>query len=181
MRSRPAARSRSRRRPEKRQEDQRREASRERKSGKDHHAHSPEATSKAEVDKRHEDFAKFAHRENAEVPELSATAYSILVQSIYVKHNAKKLQDMGQLLTKYRGKERDLFLDVCMKYSVNPAKLYASYKELASTEGPGRLSRFRIAAPASYRSAQAERAQTAKVNRWSRHCRSLSSSHKKRR
>lgn len=80
--------------------------------------------------------AELAHLEHAEVPQLSAMDYSTLVQSIYILYNVKKLQDMGRLLLKYRGKERELYLDVCTKYSVHPAKFHARHlKEMEKIGG----------------------------------------------
>merc|ERR1712151_244282 len=43
-----------------------------------------------------------------------------LVTQIYAQHNPSKLGDVDTLLTKYRGRERTLYLGICEKYKVPP-------------------------------------------------------------
>merc|ERR1712151_374181 len=43
-----------------------------------------------------------------------------LVTSIYKEHNPAKLGDVDTLPTKYRGRERTLYLGICEKYKVAP-------------------------------------------------------------
>jgi len=63
--------------------------------------------------------------EHAEVPDLSAKEFAMLIQELYVQYNPKKLRDIGALLQKYRHRERDLYLEACEKYGVQPAKFHA--------------------------------------------------------
>jgi len=68
--------------------------------------------------------------DDAEVPELAALTAAecaVLIQNVYEKHNAKKLQDLARLLQKYRHRERELYHEVCKKYKVHPAKFYAKH------------------------------------------------------
>jgi len=67
--------------------------------------------------------------ENAELPDLTATEYAVLIQSIYETYNPKKLQDMGRLLLKYRNRERELYHEVCKKYGAHPAKFHAKHQQ----------------------------------------------------
>uniref|UniRef100_A0A7S1MN98 Uncharacterized protein n=1 Tax=Alexandrium catenella TaxID=2925 RepID=A0A7S1MN98_ALECA len=82
------------------------------------------APTEAQADSK-EAVDEFAHLENEAMPELSAGEYAVLVQNVYEVHNPKKLMDIARLLAKYRGRERELFHDVCNKYSVHPAKFHA--------------------------------------------------------
>merc|ERR1711920_7596 len=68
---------------------------------------------------------EFAHLENEELPQLTATEYAVLIQSVYERYNPQKLQDMGRLLQKYRSRECDLYFDVCKKYGAHPVKFRA--------------------------------------------------------
>jgi len=70
--------------------------------------------------------------EDAEVPELDPMQYAVHIQAVYERYNAKKLADLGKLLAKYRNRERELFLEVCKKYGVHPAKFY--FKRLKEEE-----------------------------------------------
>merc|ERR1712083_711450 len=70
---------------------------------------------------------EYAHLEYDVLPELAATEYAVLIQSIYEKYNPKKLQDMGRLLQKFRNRERELYHEVCKKYDVHPVKFRARY------------------------------------------------------
>merc|ERR1712039_247025 len=84
----------------------------------------PEHAGSREVPVKREDD-EFAHLENEELPQLTATEYAVLIQSVYERYNPKKLQDMGRLLQKYRSRERDLYFDVCKKYGAHPVKFRA--------------------------------------------------------
>lgn len=55
-----------------------------------------------------------------EVPDLTARQYAVLVQGIYVKYNPEKLQDLARLLQKFKDCEKELYVQVCEKYGVNP-------------------------------------------------------------
>merc|ERR1712060_725860 len=44
-----------------------------------------------------------------------------LITQIYTEHNPSKLGDVDTLLTKYKGRERTLYLGICEKYKVAPA------------------------------------------------------------
>jgi hypothetical protein len=59
-----------------------------------------------------------------DMPELDAYEYAKHIQSIYEEHNTKKLADLALLLKRYRNRERDLYLEVCEKYGLNPWKYY---------------------------------------------------------
>ncbi|CAK0795776.1 unnamed protein product [Prorocentrum cordatum] len=72
-----------------------------------------------------EEEEEYAHLAGAECPELTAREYATLVQNVYLRHNAKKLSDMGRLLVKYKGRERELLHEVCAKYGESPAVLHA--------------------------------------------------------
>jgi len=62
----------------------------------------------------------------AEVPELSLKEYAVLVQGVYELHNPKKLRDMGRLLQKFRHSMRELYLEVCQKYRVDPSDFWSA-------------------------------------------------------
>lgn len=84
----------------------------------------PQVAAEAEPQGK-EEADEFAHLENEDMPELSAGEYAVLVQNVYERHNAKKLQKLALLLAKYRGRERELYHDVCKRYAVHPAKFHA--------------------------------------------------------
>lgn len=46
--------------------------------------------------------------------------YRTRIKKIYKERNPKKLSGLDTLLDKYRGKERDVWLSICDKYSVRP-------------------------------------------------------------
>lgn len=72
----------------------------------------------------------YSHLAGAECPgSLSALEYGSLVQVVYLRHNAVKLADMGRLLAKYRGRERQLLIEVCAKYGENPAIVHARHQK----------------------------------------------------
>merc|ERR1712070_1122175 len=71
------------------------------------------------------EYDEFAHLEHEELPQLSASEFSVLVQSVYERYNPKKLQDVGKLLVKFQKRERDLYLEVCKKYGCHPVKFRA--------------------------------------------------------
>jgi len=80
---------------------------------------------------------EFAHLENEDMPELSATEYAILVQAVYERYNPRKLQDMARLLARYRGRERELYHEVCKKYGMHPAKFHARQLKERQAEAVG--------------------------------------------
>merc|ERR1719510_1491423 len=85
----------------------------------------PDEEQDGEAQKDDAGMDEYAHLEQAEVPELNAREYAILIQSVYERYNPKKLQDMGRLLQKYRNRERQLYHEVCKKYGTHPAKFHA--------------------------------------------------------
>lgn len=46
--------------------------------------------------------------------------YKQLIAEIYEEHNKEKLGELDDLLGKYKGKEKTLYLAVCHKYSIEP-------------------------------------------------------------
>lgn len=70
------------------------------------------------------DGDEYAQYENEELPVLSGRQYAVLVQNVYVKYNAKKLEDLPRLLLKFRNRERELYMEVCKKYGVHPTKFH---------------------------------------------------------
>jgi len=80
-----------------------------------------------------EEEDEFAHLESEDMPDLSATEYAVLIQSMYERYNPKKLQDMGRLLARYRSRERELYHEVCKKYGTHPAKFHA--RQLKERQG----------------------------------------------
>lgn len=71
-----------------------------------------------------DDGDEYAQYEHEELPALSGRQYAVLVQNVYVKHNAKKLEDLPRLLLKFRTRERELYMEVCKKYGVHPTKFH---------------------------------------------------------
>merc|ERR1719188_2277247 len=71
----------------------------------------------------------YPHLEGADCPKLAASEYTDLVKRIYQRHNPSKLPDLGKILVKYRGREQDLYQEVCKKYRVHPAKFHAGHAE----------------------------------------------------
>merc|ERR1719361_1707064 len=43
-----------------------------------------------------------------------------LLRELYKRHNRKMLSSLNHLLTKYRGREQELYLKVCRKYNIKP-------------------------------------------------------------
>jgi len=46
--------------------------------------------------------------------------YKQLITEIYAEHNKEKLDDIDNILSKYKGKEKTLYLAVCHKYNIEP-------------------------------------------------------------
>merc|ERR1712187_271148 len=46
--------------------------------------------------------------------------YKELIGEIYKEHNKEKLGELDDILKKYQGKEKTLYLAVCKKYSIEP-------------------------------------------------------------
>lgn len=67
--------------------------------------------------------------DSTETPSLTAQAYAILVQNIYMLHNPKKVRDIGALLQKYRHREQVLYDEVCRTYGENPMRFYPQHAE----------------------------------------------------
>mmetsp|Transcript_107757 Transcript_107757/g.304831 ORF Transcript_107757/g.304831 Transcript_107757/m.304831 type:complete len:629 (+) Transcript_107757:90-1976(+) len=84
---------------------------------------------------KQEEPDEFAHLENEDMPELSPTQYAVLIQSVYERYNPKKLTDMGRLLLRYRGREGQLYHEVCKKYGTHPAKFHARQLKERQAEG----------------------------------------------
>jgi len=42
---------------------------------------------------------------------------------------------MGRLLKKYLNRERELYIDVCKKYGVHPAKFHARFEDETNAAG----------------------------------------------
>merc|ERR1712194_989265 len=57
---------------------------------------------------------------------LTVEQYHTLTRKVYEQRNPLKLQDLPALLAKYRGREHELFRQVCEKYNANPDELAAS-------------------------------------------------------
>mmetsp|Transcript_36089 Transcript_36089/g.114731 ORF Transcript_36089/g.114731 Transcript_36089/m.114731 type:complete len:626 (-) Transcript_36089:123-2000(-) len=86
---------------------------------------------------KEEEADEFAHLENEDMPDLSAAEYAVLVQNVYERYNPKKLQDMGRLLARYKGRERELYHEVCKKYDTHPAKFHARQLRERQAEAAG--------------------------------------------
>lgn len=76
-----------------------------------------------------QDGLRFTDQDLADVPALSSQGYAILVQKVYEQFKPEKLSDLARLLQKHRGKEKDLYLEVCQKYGQHPAKFHAQQKK----------------------------------------------------
>eukprot|EP00927_Polykrikos_kofoidii_P028335 TRINITY_DN2476_c0_g1_i7.p1 TRINITY_DN2476_c0_g1~~TRINITY_DN2476_c0_g1_i7.p1 ORF type:complete len:641 (-),score=126.12 TRINITY_DN2476_c0_g1_i7:80-2002(-) len=76
-----------------------------------------------------EDDGELEHLTNTECPQLSAKEYAILTQLVYEKYMPAKLADLGRLLQKYRQNERELYIQVCDKYNVHPAKWHVKNQQ----------------------------------------------------
>jgi len=50
----------------------------------------------------------------------SAEKYKQLISDIYAEHNKEKLGELDEILKKYVGKEKSLYLAVCTKYNIEP-------------------------------------------------------------
>jgi hypothetical protein len=65
-----------------------------------------------------------AQYENEELPNLSARQLAVRVQNVYVQHNPKKLEDLPRLLAKFKNREPQLYIEVCIKYNIHPTKFH---------------------------------------------------------
>lgn len=61
--------------------------------------------------------------------------YKQLIAEIYEEHNKEKLGELDELLGKYKGKEKTLYLAVCHKYNIEP-KLPAAKKKDKKEDDP---------------------------------------------
>jgi len=77
---------------------------------------------------------EFSYLESAPGPDLSPQEYAILIQNCYERHKPEKLADLAKLLTKYRSREKELYLLVCDRYGLHPAKFHAQMAQEAKTE-----------------------------------------------
>ncbi|CAK0851027.1 unnamed protein product [Prorocentrum cordatum] len=58
--------------------------------------------------------------DEAEAPKSGVEKYKPLISEIYEKHNKEKLGEIDDILAKYKGKEKTLYLAVCHKYNIEP-------------------------------------------------------------
>mmetsp|Transcript_25907 Transcript_25907/g.60355 ORF Transcript_25907/g.60355 Transcript_25907/m.60355 type:complete len:103 (-) Transcript_25907:159-467(-) len=56
---------------------------------------------------------------------------------LFMKGTNRKLQDMALLLARYRGRERELYHEVCKKYGMHPAKFHARQLKERQAEAVG--------------------------------------------
>jgi hypothetical protein len=82
------------------------------------------AAAGTDADEAAGDDDEYAQYENEELPNISAKQFAIRVQNVYVQYNPKKLEDLPRLLAKFRSRERQLYIEVCKKYDVNPTKFH---------------------------------------------------------
>lgn len=59
-----------------------------------------------------------------EAPEVDPLRYADAIRDVYQRCYPPKLADMDRLMTKYRGRERELYFEVCKKYGEEPAQFY---------------------------------------------------------
>ena len=70
--------------------------------------------------------------------------YKQLIAEIYAEHNKEKLGELDDLLGKYKGKEKTLYLAVCHKYNIEP-KLPSNKKKEKKAEEEGKEGKDRKA------------------------------------
>merc|ERR1712151_538881 len=63
---------------------------------------------------------KLPAKEGEEKKLSSVDKYKQLISDIYAEHNKEKLGEIDELLKKYKGKEKTLYLAVCHKYNIEP-------------------------------------------------------------
>merc|ERR1712187_1063338 len=61
---------------------------------------------------------KLPSKEEDEIKVSSVDKYKQLISEIYEEHNKDKLGEIDDLLKKYKGKEKTLYLAVCHKYNI---------------------------------------------------------------
>jgi len=59
-----------------------------------------------------------------DVPEVDPAQYADAIRDVYQRRYPPKLNDMERLMNKYRGRERELYFEVCKKYGEDPANFY---------------------------------------------------------
>ena len=64
--------------------------------------------------------------------------YKQLIAEIYAEHNKEKLGELDDLLGKYKGKEKTLYLAVCHKYNIEPKLPTSKKKEKKNDADDGR-------------------------------------------
>jgi len=74
---------------------------------------------------------KGAENEDGKAPDDNASKIKPLICEVYQAHNPAKLEDVDQLLAKYKGREEQLYIGVCDKYGVEP-----KLPKPATTEAP---------------------------------------------
>merc|ERR1719272_1723379 len=57
--------------------------------------------------------------EEDDTSSVNASQYAMLIRKIYEKKNPAKLDELGRLLSKYQGREHELYRNICDKYNVN--------------------------------------------------------------
>merc|ERR1719163_1324089 len=72
--------------------------------------------------------------EGGEEKKTSVEKYKQLISEIYEEHNKEKLGEIDELLKKYSGKEKTLYLAVCHKYKIEP-KLPDKKKKRVFSDG----------------------------------------------
>jgi len=66
---------------------------------------------------------------------LSVDQYRSLIQKVYAQKNPSKLDDVEQLLEKYKGREHELYSQVCEKYQVDAAEFAIDSPSVAAPVG----------------------------------------------
>eukprot|EP00929_Paragymnodinium_shiwhaense_P073944 TRINITY_DN377_c0_g1_i2.p1 TRINITY_DN377_c0_g1~~TRINITY_DN377_c0_g1_i2.p1 ORF type:complete len:2003 (+),score=627.31 TRINITY_DN377_c0_g1_i2:115-6123(+) len=76
-------------------------------------------------DDKAEKAQKGEKKSKAKDGESAVEKYKQLISEIYAEHNKEKLGEIDDILQKYQGKEKTLYLAVCKKYSIEPKNLKA--------------------------------------------------------
>merc|ERR1711935_406653 len=63
---------------------------------------------------------KIPNKKEEDKKQANVDKYKELISEIYAEHNKDKLGEIDDLLKKYKGKEKTLYLAVCHKYSIEP-------------------------------------------------------------
>mmetsp|Transcript_108357 Transcript_108357/g.334703 ORF Transcript_108357/g.334703 Transcript_108357/m.334703 type:complete len:636 (+) Transcript_108357:83-1990(+) len=73
---------------------------------------------------------------------LSAEQYTSLVTKVYEQRNPAKMPDLPLLLEKYKGREHELYRQVCEKYQVDPDELAAELPAAPEKEAKEEIDEF---------------------------------------